>query len=244
VRFASSIAAIVVLAAVAFAGQASATAEPLLPVYAGLLGFPTIKGPADSERYSWRVELWPGQELKAIDGQHAEVYYEDGHEAFGITAEPAHDASGATVPTDIEISEGDIVTLTVHHRDGNPAADGAPFTYPINSGYGWETGYSTVIVTGPKDEQELREERERIAREREAREATERAKGASTLACVVPRLKGGSLKADRLKLLEAGCSLGEVRGIRSKSAKVVRQYPRPGTARAVGAEVAVKLGHG
>jgi beta-lactam-binding protein with PASTA domain len=63
-----------------------------------------------------------------------------------------------------------------------------------------------------------------------------------TPGCIVPRLTGVSVKASRLKLRAAGCELGEIRRARSKTAKVVRQYPAPGTARAAGAEVAVKLG--
>jgi hypothetical protein len=207
----------------------------VFPTYDGLLSFRTIMGPADPEGSSWRVELQPGQELRAIDDQHAEVYYEDGHMAMSLQAEPAHDAHGAAVPTSVTVSDGDVVTLTVHHRAGDPAAGGAPFAYPITPGPSFEVGYSTVIVTGPDDEQKLREERERIARE-----------AATTgrdpvRVCVVPALKGRSLNADRKRLREAGCRLGDLRGRRSSTAKVVRQFPIPGTTRPAGAEVAVKL---
>lgn len=244
-RLSSAIAGLAVFACIASAGQASATADPLLPVYDGLLNFPTIKAPADPEEYAWRVELWPGQELLSIDGATAAVNYEDGTAAEVITVEPAHDSTGATVPTSLAVSDGDVVTLTVHHRTGNPVADGAPFDYPVSPGAGWEGGFSTVTITGPKDEKELREEREeRAAREeRETREAAESAEGEPVSTCIVPRLKGGSVKASRLKLHAVGCNLGEIRGPRSKAAKVARQYPTPGTARAVGAEVAVKLGN-
>jgi hypothetical protein len=244
VRLSSVLAGIAVLVCVVLAGQAPATADPPLPVYDGLLTFPTIKSSADPEQFSWRVELWPGQELRPIDEATAGVYYEDGTVAMVISAELAHDANGAAVPTDISVSEGEVVTLTVHHRAGNPAAAGASFTYPVSVGAGWEGGFSTVIVTGPKDEAELREERKaRQAREeREALEAAERAEREPVPICVVPKLKGGSVNASRLKLRAAGCDLGEIRGTHSKTAKVVRQYPVPGTARAVGAEVAVKLG--
>jgi hypothetical protein len=208
------------------------------------MDFPTIKGPADPEEFSWKVELWAGQELLPIDEETAAVYYKDGTVAEEIRAEFAHDATGATVPTSLAVSDGEVVTLSVHHRAGNPAADGAPFDYPISPGLGWEGGFSTVIVTGPKDEKELREERElREAREeRETREAAERTEREPVTICVVPRLRGGSVTVARRKLHAAGCNLGEIRGARSKTAKGVRQYPAPGTARAAGAEVAVKLG--
>ncbi len=241
-RLSSAIAGLAVLGCVASVGRASATADPL-PVFGGLLNFPTIKAPADPEEYSWRVELRSGQELLPIDEETAAVKYEDGTVAELITAESAHDSTGATVPTSLAVSDGEVVTLIVHHRAGNPAANGALFDYPVSVGTGWEGGFSTVTVTGPKDEKELREEREeREAREeRERREAAESAERKPLPACIVPRLKGGSLKAGRLKLREGGCRLGEVRGVRSKTARVVKQYPEPGTARAVGAEVAVKL---
>lgn len=234
-RLVSAVVGLLAFAAVVLAGSAPVSAEPPLPVYDGLLSFPTIKGSADPEEYSWRVELGDGQTLKAVDDQHAEVTFEDGHLAWVIKAESAHDARGKAVPTSISISEGDVITLTVHHRAGNVAADGVPFTYPITLGPGFEVGYSTVIVTGPKDEQELREERERIAREAAAVGVEE------VRVCVVPALKGQSLKVDRRRLREAGCRLGDVRGIRSKTAKVIKQFPAPGTTRAASAEVAVKL---
>ena len=44
--------------------------------------------------------------------------------------------------------------------------------------------------------------------------------------CVVPRLKGKSLKADRKKLAKAGCKLGKVKGRKSASAKVTKQSRR------------------
>jgi hypothetical protein len=244
VRLSSVLAGLAVLGCVVLVGQASATADSPLPVYDGLMAFPTIKSSADPEQYSWRIELGPGQELRPIDGATAGVYYEDGTVAIVISTELAHDANGAAVPTDISVSEGEVVTLTVHHRAGNPAAAGASFTYPVSAGAGWEGGFSTVIVTGPKDETELREEREaREAREeRETLEAAERAEREPVPICAVPRLRGGSVKASRLKLRAAGCELGEIRGTRSKTAKVIRQYPEPGTARTAGAEVAVKLG--
>ena len=126
------------------------------------------------------------------------------------------------MPTTLAVVSDDVITLTVHHRAGNPAAGGAPFVYPITSGAGWEGGFQTQYVDIPD---ELKPDL-----------ATDPIPG-----CIVPALKGWSLKADRKKLRRAGCRLGEVRGTRSKTAKVVRQHPRPGTALAAGAEVSVKL---
>jgi beta-lactam-binding protein with PASTA domain len=60
-------------------------------------------------------------------------------------------------------------------------------------------------------------------------------------ACVVPKPKGKSLKADRKELEKAGCKLGRIRGEKSKSAKVKQQSPKPGKALAPGSKVNVKL---
>lgn len=208
-------------------GATSAAAdEPSVPPPYDGMAFGEIHGPADPEEYSWTVELGEDQVLRAIDDQHAAVYY-SGHEvAFSITAEPAHDAGGAAVPTTIAVSDRDVITLTVHHRAGNPAASGAPFIYPIVGGSGWEGGFRTIVVpmSGPEPMPEPA------------------AQSAPTQGCVVPSLKGRSLKVGRERLREASCGLGEVRGARSKMAKVVRQNPRPGTVLAAGAEVGVKLG--
>ena len=136
------------------------------PKYEGLIDFPDITSPAGPEDFSWEVDLFEGKELESIDDQHAEVYYAGGHPAYGIEAVPAHAADGANVPTTLAVSEGKIITLTVHHRAGNPAAGGAPFDYPILQGQGWEGGIISTEVKGPKDEAELREDKEREESER------------------------------------------------------------------------------
>ena len=59
-------------------------------------------------------------------------------------------------------------------------------------------------------------------------------------ACVVPKLKGKSLKADRKKLKKAGCKLGKVKGHKSKSAKVRKQSAKPGKILPPGSKVNVK----
>ncbi len=60
-------------------------------------------------------------------------------------------------------------------------------------------------------------------------------------ACVVPKLKGKTLKANRVALGKAGCKLGRVSGPRSKRARVVRQSAAPGKVLPRGAAVNVKL---
>jgi hypothetical protein len=230
------LAALVLLGAFSI-GAASASAA--LPVYEGDMSFPEIHGPSDPEEYSWEIRLDEGQELQQIDEEHAEVYYTEGHHpAFGIDAEPAHDAVGSTVPTSLTVTEGDILTLIVHHRAGNPAAGGSPFVYPISPGEGWEGGFSTVIIQGPKDERELREERERLAREREST-------AIPSAGCLVPKLKGLTLKRSKERLRNAGCRIGEVRkadDTRATAGKVVRQDPKPGRAMVAGTWVDIRLG--
>jgi hypothetical protein len=57
-------------------------------------------------------------------------------------------------------------------------------------------------------------------------------------ACIVPKLKGKSVKTDKRKLQKAGCKLGKVKGPRGK-AKVRKQRPKPGTVLPFGAKVKV-----
>ena len=235
----------VLLVALAISPGSASADSPGLPVFDGLMTFGPIQDPSAPEDFSWEVILGKEQSLKSIDSQYAEVVYEDGPRAYLIQAEAAHDADGSTVPTSLSVSEGDVITLTVHHQAGNPAAGGAPFVYPINPGPGWEGGFVTEIVVGPKDEQELREERERIAREeREALEA-QWGKGEAAKSCLVPRLKGRSLKASKRRLREADCRVGKVRtlkGATARTGKVVKQSPLPGQELASGTPVSVALG--
>jgi hypothetical protein len=207
-------------------GSSSASAEPSgVPLYDGGMTFAQIAGPTAPEEYSWEVQLSDDQVLEQIDERHAEVQYSDNETAFGIVAEPAHDADGSAVPTTLAVSATNIVTLTVHHRAGNPAAGGASFVYPVSQGLGWEGGFQTYYVQMPEPEPMP----ETLASE-------------PAPPCIVPGLKGRSLMTDRLRLRRAGCMLGEVRGRRSRMARVVKQDIKPGTAVAGGTEVGVKLG--
>jgi hypothetical protein len=185
--------------------------------------FPDIHGPEDPEDYCWEVGMSHDQELVQIDDRHAAVYYESGHLAFSIEAEAAHDAEGTTVPTTLAVTAPNLITLTVHHRAGNPAAGGAPFHYPIIEGTGWEGGFHTTIIQMPGDPpapQPLQTEEPM---------------------CTVPALRGRSLRAARRALLRVHCELGPVRGERSRAAKVIKQYREAGKALPAGTEVGVKL---
>lgn len=154
--------AIVLALVSALLGAVFATSAATALVYEGG-GFPEITSSAGPEEFTWEVELKEGQELVSIDEKHAAVYYDGGHIAFSIEATLARDAIGTSVPTSLAVSEGNLITLTVHHRAGNPKAGGAPFDYPIVSGSGWEGGVVSIEVKGPKDEAELRREAEERA---------------------------------------------------------------------------------
>ncbi len=227
---------------IAFSPASAKADAPVLPIYDGTMTFPQIGGPSDPEEFSWEVTLGEGQELEFLDEQHAAVFYTEGHHlAFGITVTLAHDALGANVPTTLSVSGGNIITLSVHHRAGNPAIGGAPFVYPIMAGGGWEGGFSTVIVDTPPDEQELREQRERA--EREEAEAVRRLQASE--GCLVPRLKGRSLRAAKKRLKTANCKIGKVqrlKGATARSGKVVKQSPRPSVMLGSATTVDVMLG--
>lgn len=194
-----------------------------VPPYEGGMGFPNISDSTGPEEFTWEVQLGEDQELRQIDDRHAAVYYVDSeHVAFGIQAEAAHDADGATVPTTLAVIQPNLITLTVHHRAGNPAAGGAPFDYPVVAGEGWEGGFQTHEVVMPPPETVV--------------------VNPPLVRCEVPGLRGKSLKAARKLLKQASCRLGPVRGERARGAKVVRQFRKAGKSLAAGTEVGVKLG--
>src|SRR3954454_16384526 len=123
------------VAALALSAPAGACAEPL-PVFTGSMDFGSLNGPEDPEEFSWEVKLGEEEALKEIDERHAGVYWEDGTLAMQIEATPAHDADGTAVPTSLAVTQPNIITLAVHHRAGNLAANGAAFVYPVTRGAG------------------------------------------------------------------------------------------------------------
>lgn len=236
-RSARFLTSLFVLLGVIGVGSASALADPTpLPVFNGSLAFPSIESPSGPEEFSWEVPLSAGgvseQELQAIDDQTAGVYYTKVHQlSYTIYAESAHDATGATVPTSLKVSEGKVLTLIVHHRDGNPAAGGAPFVYPILAGEGYETQYSPAVVLGSLTEPE-----------KAAPSKTPETPVSND--CLVPKLQSKTLKASKKRLENADCKLGEVRklkGATAKTGKVSRQNPPPGAVRAPGTAVKITL---
>lgn len=207
------------------AGPDARSAHADMPPYVGDMGFPAIQDASSPEEYSWNVQLEEDQELRQVDSQRVQVYYESGHSAMTIVAEAAHDSTGADVPTTLEATGSNVITLTVHHRAGNLKADGASFDYPVLAGPGFESNYHPVIVQMPPVE----------ALDRAPRESDH---------CVVPSLKGKSLRASRKQLAGSSCSLGRVirKAGSGKSAKVFGQSPRAGTTLSPGSSVRVKLG--
>jgi hypothetical protein len=210
---------------------AIAAAEPC-PPFDGGMSFPNIQSSADPEDYCWEVHLFEGQELRQVDETEAAVFYESGHQAFTIEAMEAHDAIGTTVPTSLTVTEPNLITLTVHHRAGNPAAAGAPFDYPVVQGAGWEGGLQPVEIKGPPDEAELKQMH---------KPADPPVEEPPTPACEVPVLQGRMLKAARRALLRAGCSLGPIRGERHRGARIVKQYRPAYKTLPAGTAVGVKL---
>src|SRR4051812_40520744 len=94
-RLAWAVNLLALLSWLSIASVAVAADSSVLPVYRGGMDFPTIHGPADPEEYSWEVKLDDGQELVAIDDQHAEIYYDGQIPMDRIDATPARDANGS-----------------------------------------------------------------------------------------------------------------------------------------------------
>lgn len=187
------------------------------------MAFPVIHGPAEPEEYSWTVTVHPSETLTQVDDQTAVIEWADHTVAQTIQAQPAHDASGTSVPTTISISEGNVVILTVHHRAGNPAAGGTPFDYPVNRGAGWAGGFVTEYGEVIEPSPPVR---------------------AAKAACIVPRLTGKEPQSSKRILRAANCKLGKMHHQRTgSSAKtVVRQGPRPGTELPWGSRVWITVG--
>ena len=57
--------------------------------------------------------------------------------------------------------------------------------------------------------------------------------------CVVPKLKGKTLKKARKALKKAHCKLGKVKGPKGKNARIKKQKPKPGKVLAAGSKVRV-----
>lgn len=167
----SALPAIAVEESVAMATNTATSADTLVrPVYNGVMAFQSIRDVSAPRSYSWEVELWPGQTIVQVDSKTAEVLLKDGTEAFLISAELAHDAIGAEVPTTLSV-EGNVITLTVEDGSGS-------FVFPVVSGTGWYGGITTEYPTPPLDELQIREREERREREEEeeARKAEEKAR--------------------------------------------------------------------
>ncbi len=121
------------------------------PLYDGAMNFDAIRDASAPETFTWQVHLADEQELKLIDEKHAEVDYAGTeHTAFSITAAPARDAIGRSVPTSLSVSGTDEVTLRVYHHASLPA--GGSVIYPVVAGVGWEGGFQTYISELPPPE--------------------------------------------------------------------------------------------
>lgn len=229
-------------AAVAAIGSAPAWASSAasLPLYEGSSAFPEIVDASGPETYAWEVSLARGQALRQVDERSAEVYYvESGQVAFAIEATKAHDAAGADVPTTLEASQPNVVTLVVHHLSGNPLDEGAPFAYPVAPWTPW-----VVIGQGQIGSAPLLESAEVVERaiEWESPAAQLPRMSPPPLRCRVPSLFGRSLRASRRALRNAHCAVGRVATRKTRTARpgrVVKQTPRPGTTMAHGAGVSV-----
>lgn len=219
------VAAAIVVAAYVTAPATAIGEEVTCPTFDGVMSFPAIQGPGDPEEYCWEVEFnEEEEELRQIDNTHVGAFYGDGTQSMWITAQVAHDAEGATVPTTLALTARNMITLTVHHRAGNPAAGGAPFDYPVVQGPGWEGGFQTTEVKmSPPTEQ------------------SPVAQGPPSPTCEVPVLQGRTVKSARRALLVSGCQLGPIRGRRHLGARIVKQYRPAYKVVPAGTEVGVRL---
>jgi sugar lactone lactonase YvrE len=138
------------------------------PMADGGLSFADIRGPEAPANYAYEMDLSSELHLRQPDPQHVEVFYwKYGITAFVITAEPAHDAIGTTVPTHLSISGPARITLTVEYR--GPSSAGGDFVYPVMGGTGWQGGYRVIAfdLTEPLPPAESEEEGEELEEQEE-----------------------------------------------------------------------------
>jgi hypothetical protein len=202
---------------------------PIRDMSDGGYDFGRIAGLEAPERYPFRVSLGEEQFLQQLSPTEVQVFYAGHLPAFKIDALKAHAADGANVPTTLEQTGRDVVTLVVHHRAGNPAAGGAPFEYPIVGGEGWEGGFQTIVVqmNNPNGEP--------------AQSPTDQ----PSSSCIVPSLRGLDLRAAKVRLRAAHCATGKVHradGVGAAKGIVVKQFHAAGAELVAGAPIAVKLG--
>lgn len=213
--------------AVAPAAAEESDTAPLREMSEGGFNFPEITGPEAPERYPLQITLGEELVLEQLSPTEAGVFYSSGHVlSFTMTAEKAHDAIGTNVPTTLEVTAPDVVTLFVHYRAGNPAAAGAPFDYPIMGGEGWEGGIRPITV--PLTEPHV-----------------ETPQPIATPSCKVPALRGLSLRAAKARLRADHCAIGKIdlaHGATAAKGKVMKQFRVAGADLPSGATVAVKLG--
>jgi PASTA domain len=222
------------VAAPAFA-EAGDSAE-IVNVPEDAFAVPTIVGPEAPEEYPFRFDLQPGQTMLQFSEDDAQIVTEGSSSVTTISAAGGHDAAGAIVPATLRVSEGDLVTVVVPHRAGNPAAGGAPFDYPITE------VASFIAISFP-----LVEPRTSKQTEQDATEANPPTNpvGPPAPTCKVPSLRGLSLRAARTRLRADHCAIGQVRlgaGATRGKGKVVKQFHPAGAQLAAGAPIAVKLG--
>lgn len=210
-----------------------------LPVF-NANSYPTIESASDPETYSWRVELEPGETLTLASEREAVVKRPEGNDEE-IWAPMAHDAGGELVRTTLVVSEGDVLTLTVHHHE-------AGYDYPITVQAPWLLIRNVTVVPAPFPIGEIEFTENRI---REANPAAAippfEPNFTPEPGCRVPKLTGLSRSAVVAKLRAAHCTLGKVRladGATVGKGRVVKQFHAAATALAAGAPVAVKLGVG
>lgn len=114
----------------------------LRPKYDGLLDFQVIRETSSPESFSWEVALQSEETMRMLEGSTSAGVFYGGVEVMLIECMPAHDALGQEVPTHLEVSGGNIVTLKVEHHK-------AAFTYPVVAGPSFEVGYSSVVAVIP-----------------------------------------------------------------------------------------------
>lgn len=201
-----------------------------------------------------RLEVEVSQEISGLQPEQTYYFYVFAANAVGrdseygiIGPEPQEqrvppglgEGSGAGEPVHIEESPW-------VREGGERAAAEAPLREAERVAAAERAGQEAAAqaAAAAAHERELREQGERAGREKAEREAREKAAAehSATQRCVVPKLKGDSLKAARRTLERSHCRLGSVRRTGRGSTAVVAQRSKPGVRLPVGSKVGITLG--
>jgi hypothetical protein len=127
------------------------------PLSDGAMVDTVSRGAQAPRQVTWNLTVSEGQKLLSTDARHASLFDESEKVILGFVAEPAYDAVGHVVPTELSVVEGKKLSLEIQSPEG--------VVFPVVAGLGYQGGTIKAVETGPTSAGEREREVERVARE-------------------------------------------------------------------------------